>query len=459
MLSNTKDVQLDATKRFPSRPSDAESVDDLIGLSSCSDDLLELADMLFDESVRFTASYLFAGNSEPELAALTTPLSLSHSIMFHVVEDALDLSDYRTTYQTLYVPSHSITDARPGGFSVTVGAVVQRNYGPVKDKSSGGLSTGRFLRNNNTLAHADFQSSSANPDVLNLFYYRPTSTVGIRQLYVTLDRAKFEASMRTSNRPLFLSSIGMCMSRGMLRNCSICHQPPLQLCGCSLPRRPPKHPLDFSHASDTLNLLTGTFCGQMTTRFNSHIPLDIVRSWRTWWTARGEPAVSRDCPVWKSHVVHYVDIDNKVQPRIRFAQVGLSACTQGLTLLSTEPRPVAAGTKRKTTAIAPRTKTISPGEHSPKGERAPDSTYERVLTAERAEILRKRKERNRLAAARSNARRKAESDERKRVLAEARARVRLLQARKAELEQENEKLREEALGTALRIMRSQRSQG
>lgn len=461
-------------------------------VSAFASDVSELVAFLCRRSSVFSLQHLLAKGHDADVAAFSTALTLQRATIGELVESG-PRNTSRPLFSCVYVPSHSITEPTEDGFSLTLGSCVYSAAETMEQLSVLGRGAmGRYVHDNATheqielcyrvedrAASADSSSSSlSSPSddshsrglspakaTCVLVYSRATSTVGFRHVYATMNAATVTEVLQSRNAERILSAIEVCTTRYLVHNCILCGKPPGVLCGCELPTRIPTHPHDVPPPPSAASSDKSVLYGHMWTRFNPLLSAAKIREWQLQWRGAGAKGHRSRSPAWRD-VMGRMSTTKANPIRVQdLVRMGLSICAQDqgiprqvvqnnavAPLVSasflterqqSSPASLPAPYKHISKVARNQTPIREPAQHNkPTINTVQQKTTPLpVVSQERKEMLRKRRERNRLAAARSNARRKAENDERKRLVALSKNHVCTLEEKRDMLTEENARLK------------------
>lgn len=403
--------------------------------NTCVDELVrEYADTLFAPDFAAGRQHLFRRDYSEQMSAFLSPETLGISVVAKATETSLENNKFLSSYTNLFVPVMPEAAVKSQGHPYLLMAELGLNKGPDAVKSLfGSTNLGRVALDPRTSSALAVSMVDSDDDVCVMGIWRPTSTVGVRSVFGVFNRRKLEKAVLEHSTEQLNDAFIMAMSRYLVRNCTVCGKPPGVLCGCTLPATQIEFPLKQT-LGGFIARNAGMQHGQLALLYHPRLGRSQMAAFRH---VRAVADLGTSL-LWRNHI--RLDFDMSLEPleRLQLAHAGIAACCAYGNILRTqifEP-PTAPAKENCATLIAPMKK------ESVEGSGAFDS---------REELLRRRRERNRASAARSNARRSARNEGLKHAIALARTHVHELQARKQELEFENRQL-------ALKLARRARSE-
>lgn len=440
-------------------------------------DLEDVLAFLTREYMPIAADHLFATDNSIELATLTNPSALSNAMTVTMAETPVQRPTYSLAMSRLSVLSHHILRRGERPFAVGLGSEVGLNEGSASLKAlAGRKSLGRFIVDHYTGERIVVSRAlNKNDSIATMFFVQHSLTTGGVQVFCVCDREQLELGVRAQNAAILRNAIGLCYVRQMARKCVVCGSPPAMLCGCTIPTEIPTHPLDFSRVPRARHFC-GTQVGPVYGSFNRSSVSNVVRIMLL--GAGGNPpevaGVADKIALWQNFVSQTLSFSADRAHRNYMVQVGLSS----LGILNVHPPlplTAACDAGNDSSANTPDSEAgeckifgLGPTQGALEGDTsrgqapsnvavetrglvqllglalgpaaAPAPKLPNAFSGAAVDRLRQRRERNRLAAARSNARRKANDSARKRDLAEAKARVSDLARRESALLEENRRL-------------------
>lgn len=398
----------------------------------------ELCEALFRPFGTCAIEHLLGADAGPVVSALGNRALLSHGMIISAVERGVRRDGFCGTFSRLQIPIGFVSsdekecnkeDIYTSG--VLLGAAVGVSEIPAGMLSACGRTTvGRFLYDGKRLEQVGVDSLDWDPSMVMVTFWKPTSSIGVRQIFGLFSRQRFEAAVRTRSKSLLSSSLAISFSRFLVHNCALCSKPPHALCGCALPKLPP---LQFQPLYSDILFRSGSRSqGQLCIRFNPSISIRRVRDSMKWFKAQQDGTFSNDLSLWEHQVEHELKCSNKDREKSEIAHIGIGFMFQR------HPLPIS---KLKSVTSCdrpwPHARPIHPRKHAD-GSGSQHSSGDHVHAQHpRDELIRKRKERNRAAAARANAKRKQALADLRRNLADAKRDAERLEHVKSGLEHDN----------------------
>lgn len=432
-----------------------------------------VASILSRPSLAYAREFLFGNDPRTDIASISNPVCVSHAVLANKqATPARDVSSeaesFRYSSTAVFIPVMSVFSEGAPRSSYTLGiqlSVASAGSPTAMSSSCAPVVICKYLLNNINGEKIEVAPrDEKNSPTSTIYVTRMRSTREVELTSVSVSTRLFLAGLRTSDKELMLASTLIAQSCIALRNCTGCNAPVSTSCRCVVSTSEPLHPLDFSSHTANMVLHQGQFTSETSTVFNKQIKDRSLISAREWWSklsgATDESQKELFSPVLNgaltASMLYFMDNSS----RNTLVQQALCGLLQNVTLVSTAPSvaSLVSGGRRDSlleyvseeaseehrieqTVRLLRNEASMPTSSAEATRDAGVSEVSATLCDPRTTRMLHRQQRNRQAAARSNARRKHLQESRVEELRNNRARIMELRAREVALRDENAILR------------------
>lgn len=335
-------------------------------------------------------NHLFETEPSVESIILKDEGMLKNAVGRTIAEDMSGARACMTSMRYLRVPFRSVVNSEEPRESALLGCSVIHVTGQPDWKSPRveRISIGRWIADTVTNEYITVCSGNSLPGHCLVFYWSRLSTKRCHYKTLVVNRKRFETGARTRADALMASSVMMSSVRDVFHNCIVCDAPISQACMCQLPSYTVQGNADFRYMN-TVRLEPTQAHGQVTVRFHPKSRDMAVRAVQRYTKGLDRYGFTAGTPsdLWRNHLTIRTTYMSDPAVGNDLARMGLSA-------------------------LLP--------QNMPSG----------------------RRERNRVAAARSNAKRKAQTEAIRRAHASITQQAAALERKRARLLEENTRLRQ-----------------
>lgn len=230
-------------------------------------------------------AFLFADGIANDVGSLCSPFPYSHGIIgsySDTVEHFAPVST-NTVTRVLYMPCFSETRPEVSlslGFYVAIWTCERPLFGPRT-----AVTCGRYAMDSisgSLIQYGHMDDKGMGFALLRLTRLR--GTVAVYHTMASCDRTLLAHALETSNREMLNASVGLGFLAEMRRNCTKCGIPWNQGCYCTaVDITRPQHPLDFSAHSRMFTTLAGSYTGRSLSTCNTELGTAAFGRFRQWW--------------------------------------------------------------------------------------------------------------------------------------------------------------------------------